>query len=211
MQDLAQHQPATLDYKGKPISLSSGWVTLLPVLGIYETSNYPALAEIIHAATQPTPDWQQLQARASAFAGSESLGPSVWTTCMDQPLPRGDAYEATVARAIAAAPLTGAVQANINRPCAYLPVDPDPVRRDYKAQGSPPIMVWGSTGDPATPYENSRAVVAQLSNASLFTFVADQHAAMGGGPQRKACVVDVQSDYLLTANLRPQTASCLAD
>lgn len=167
MQALAHSQPATLDYKGGPITLSSGWVTLLSVL--------------------------------------------VWTSCMDQPLRRGDAYEAMVTRAAAAAPLTGAVQANINRPCAYLPVDPDPVRRDYKAQGSPAIMVWGSTGDPATPYQNSQDAVAQLSNASLFTFVANQHVAMGGGPERKACVVDVQSEYLLTAVLKPQAAPCLVD
>ncbi|NYT81067.1 alpha/beta fold hydrolase [Alcaligenaceae bacterium] len=149
MQALAHSQPATLHYKGGPITLSSGWVTLLSVL--------------------------------------------VWTSCMDQPLRRGDAYEAMVTRAAAAAPLTGAVQANINRPCVYLPVDPDPVRRDYKAQGFPAIMVWGSTGDPATPYQNSQEAVAQLSNASLFTFVANQHVAMGGGPECKACVVDVQS------------------
>lgn len=211
MQALAHSQPATLDYKGSPITLSSGWVTLLSVLRIYETTTYPQLAEMIHAALQPTPDWRLFQTRASDFANSESPGPSVWTSCMDQPLRRGDAYEAMVTRAAAAAPLTGAVQSNINRPCAYLPVDPDPVRRDYKAQGSPAIMVWGSTGDPATPYQNSQEAVAQLSNASLFTFVANQHVAMGGGPERKACVVDVQSEYLLTAILKPQAAPCTVD
>lgn len=211
MQALAQSAPAMLDYKGKPIALSSGWVTLLSVLNIYETTTYPLLAATIDAVLQPTPDWGLLQARASAFANSESLGPSVWTSCMDQPLPRADAYESLVARAAAAAPLTGAVQANINRPCAYLPVDADPVPRDYKAQGSPAIMVWGSTGDPATPYKNAQEAAAQLSNASLFTFVANQHVAMGGGPRRKACVVEVQSEFLLTAQLLPQTAPCLAD
>ncbi len=211
MQALSRSEPATLNYKGKPITLSSGWVTLLSVLSIYDTTTYPQLAEIIHAVLQPTPDWRLLQARASALASSDSLGPSVWTSCMDQPLPRGDAYEALVSRAAAAAPLTGAVQANINRPCAYLPMDPDPVRRDYSAQGSAAIMVWGSTGDPATPYRNSQEAAAQLSNASLFTFVADQHVAMGGGPQRKACVVDVQSEYLLGATLQPQVAPCVAD
>lgn len=207
----AHAAPARMDYKGTPIPLSTGWLTLVSVLSIYEPVAYPSLAVAIGAAAQTPADWDPMRAQASGLANSESLGPAVWTTCMDQPLPQGAAFEDIVAQAAAAAPLTGAVQANINRPCAHLPVAPDPVPTNYRAQGSPPIMVWGTTGDPATPFQSSKDVVAQLANASLFVFEADQHVAMGGGPGRKACVVDVQSDYLLTATLVPQKNACRGD
>ncbi|MDX3907010.1 MAG: alpha/beta fold hydrolase [Pigmentiphaga sp.] len=206
----AHAAPANMDYHGRPIPLSTGWLTLISALSMYggDPAGYQGIATAIGAAVQTPPDWTVLAAAASAQANTDSLGPAVWTTCMDQPLPGGIAFESIVARAAAEAPLTGAVQANINRPCAHLPVPADPVPTNYKAAGSPPIMVWGTTGDPATPLQSSIDVVAQLDNASLFVFEANQHVAMGGGPGKKACVVDVQSDYLLTAKLVPQASPC---
>lgn len=213
MLDKARLEAPSFAYDGALLPLSTGWLTLTAVLSIYEGSaeGYAGLAHGIQEALRTPANWAPLRAGVQALAQSKSLGPSVWTTCMDQPLPKGEAYEAIVARAVAAAPLTGAVQANINRPCAHLPVPPDPVPTTYQATGSPPIMVWGTRHDPATPYAASVAVVQQLANASLFTFNAKQHVAMGGGPNRKACVVDVQSDYLLSARLVPQRGDCEGD
>src|SRR5690606_25816328 len=121
MLDLARTTPAMFDYKGRPLPLSTGWVTLLSVLSIYTPDSYPSMARTINGVLQPVPDWTPLIASASGMAGADSLGPTVWTSCMDQPLPRPADYDALVAKSAAAAPLTGAVQANINRPCAYLP------------------------------------------------------------------------------------------
>ncbi|MGO4392142.1 alpha/beta fold hydrolase [Variovorax sp. M-6] len=206
----ARNDPGTLDFDGAPIALSTAWATLIPVLSIYNENPavYAHLARVIDAASRAPADWHLLSQAASLAANAKTMGPTVWTTCLDQPLPPGDAFEAIVARAVAAAPLTGAVSANIQRPCAHLPVAPDPVPTHYAAHGTPPIMVWGTTGDPGTPWKSSAAVVAKLANASLFTFEAHQHVAKGGGPARRSCVVDVQSDYLLTATLVPQAGAC---
>lgn len=210
MRENAHQAPGTLEFDGARLPLSTGWVTLLPVLAIYNEhpAVYAHVARGIDAAAQVPPDWTILSRDASNSASAKTMGPTVWTTCLDQPLPAGDAFEAIVARAVAAAPLTGALSANIQRPCSHLPVAPDPVPTHYTATGTPPIMVWGTTGDPGTPWKSSAAVVAQLANASLFTFVANQHVAKGGGQARLDCVVEVQSQYLLSAQLVAQTRAC---
>jgi hypothetical protein len=44
-----------------------------------------------------------------------------------------------------------------------------------------PIVVVGTTYDPATPYEWSTSLTAQLPTATLLTRVGDGHTAYGSG------------------------------
>lgn len=198
----ARAKPAMAQLNGQPFPVSTGWVTLASVLAVYDPQGYEGLARSLANALNG--DWSAYQQALPAFGASGAPAAAVWVTCMDQPLAAGAEFEALVKEAATRAPLTGAVAANINRPCAYLPVNPTPVPQDYSAVGSPTIMVWGTTGDPATPYLSSVQVTRQLHNAALFTLEADVHTAMG----HNACVIQEQSDYLLTAQVSDGKRVC---
>ena len=58
-----------------------------------------------------------------------------------------------------------------------------------------PILVVGTTYDPATPYRWSVALANQLQTASLLTYVGDGHTAFGAGSR---CIDTAINAYLLT-------------
>jgi len=63
------------------------------------------------------------------------------------------------------------------------------------ATGSAPILVVGTTYDPATPYPWAQALASQLDNAVLLTRVGDGHTAYGMG---SSCVNKAVDSYLTT-------------
>lgn len=198
----ARTAPAMAELGERSFPISTGWVTLASVLAVYDPKGYQGLADTLARALDD--DWSAYQQGLPAFGASGAPAAAVWVTCMDQPLAAGADFVSLVQEATRRAPLTGAVAANINRPCAYLPVAPTPVPNNYLGKGSPTIMVWGTTGDPATPYLSSVQVTRQLHDAALFTLEADVHTAMG----HNACVVQEQSDYLLTAQVSDGKRVC---
>lgn len=63
--------------------------------------------------------------------------------------------------------------------CTQWPVAPAPRRPTITAAGAPPIVVVGTTGDPATPYEWAQAMAKQLESGVLLTFDGEGHTAYG--------------------------------
>ena len=73
-------------------------------------------------------------------------------SCVDRPWPRSlAAWQAAASAAGRAAPLFGPPNVWGNLPCAYWPVPSAPLPK-ITAAGAPPILVVGTTRDPATPY-----------------------------------------------------------
>ena len=62
------------------------------------------------------------------------------------------------------------------------------------AEDAPPVLVVGTTGDPATPYSWSQALAEQLESAVLLTYDGTPHTAYRKG---SACVDDAIDTYLL--------------
>lgn len=85
-----------------------------------------------------------------------------------------------------------------------LPTDPLTIGN---ADGAPPILVIGNTGDPATPYEWSVAMADSLTSGQLFTVEGDGHTAFLSVP----CVTPVVVDYLVDLDLPAPGASCTND
>ena len=52
-------------------------------------------------------------------------------------------------------------------------------REKITASGAAPILVVGTTGDPATPYAWSQALAEQLESGQLLTWEGDGHTAYG--------------------------------
>jgi hypothetical protein len=72
------------------------------------------------------------------------------------------------------------------------------------AEGSGPILVIGTTGDPATPVENSVAVAATVADGHLLVFDGEGHVAY----QSSRCVQDAVAAYLLDGEVPEDGARC---
>jgi hypothetical protein len=118
-------------------------------------------------------------------------------TCLDWPSSRDPAaYSAMATRFTAVAPRVGRLLAFNDVECAYWPAPPARVPAPVVAPGVPPILLVGSTGDPATPFAWSQAVAKQLSSAMLVTRVGEGHT----GYLASACVRDAIDAYLLVGS-----------
>ncbi|MGA1035367.1 MAG: alpha/beta hydrolase [Ilumatobacteraceae bacterium] len=76
--------------------------------------------------------------------------------------------------------------------CTFFPTAGDP-RVEITGAGAGPIVVIGTTGDPATPLESTRAMADTLEDGRLVVVEADQHTGYG----LNQCVIDVVNDYLI--------------
>lgn len=194
----ARTSPATVPFGNRPFPLSTGWISLMNLSLVNLPEGYPILAGEIASALAG--DWSTyVNGAAAAANGGVSAG--VWVMCQDQPAPQGAAFDALVQNAAAAGPLIGPFLVNMQRPCKFrsFPTEPVPADYTYGSRGTAAIMVWGTTGDPATPYQSAVLAAQQLQNAVLFTLTADRHTAFGANP----CVKDRQSSYLLNAIIPP--------
>ncbi|WP_431961093.1 alpha/beta hydrolase [Actinacidiphila sp. bgisy160] len=89
--------------------------------------------------------------------------------------------------------------------CAHWPARPTQVPRRVSARGAGPILVIGTTRDPATPYDQAQALAAQLTSGRLLTWDGDGHTAYQRGSR---CVDTTVDDYLLHGLLPPAGAVC---
>lgn len=88
--------------------------------------------------------------------------------------------------------------------CSTWPVHSDKMPEALHAAGAPPIVVIGTTRDPATPLTWARALARELDSGRLITRDGDGHTAFQRG---NACVDDAVESWLLdgkvpAANLR---------
>jgi pimeloyl-ACP methyl ester carboxylesterase len=100
-------------------------------------------------------------------------------------------------------PLFGAPLATGLITCAVWPKESDPYPTG-RADGAPPILVVGTTGDPATPYENTRKLADMLGVGKVLTWEGEGHTAY---PQTR-CVTDAVNDYLIDLKLPREGLRC---
>ncbi len=89
--------------------------------------------------------------------------------------------------------------------CAEWPVDAVGTPHPVTAEGAPPVLVIGTTRDPATPYAWSVALADQLSSGVLLTYEGDGHTVYRNGAP--ACVRKPVDEYLLTGKA-PAPLTC---
>ena len=78
--------------------------------------------------------------------------------------------------------------------------------KSYRASGSNPILVVGTTGDPATPYSQAVQLAEDvLENATLITFNGEGHTAYGQG---STCVNEAVDNYLLNGIVPDEDPNC---
>ncbi|MET9178147.1 alpha/beta hydrolase [Kitasatospora aureofaciens] len=89
--------------------------------------------------------------------------------------------------------------------CAYWPVRATGAAHTIRAAGAAPIVVVGTTRDPATPYDWARSLAGQLESGRLLTYDGDGHTAYG---RRSTCVDGAVNRFLLTGEASEQGKRC---
>jgi pimeloyl-ACP methyl ester carboxylesterase len=199
---LAHDNPLPGKLLNKTVYLSPTLINFAVIATTYDSGSWPTLAEAVANGLQG--DGDLLGQLVSSYIGSFSPSLNLAVNCIDAVPPKGEEFQSIVDETAKAAPRTGVFNANTGRPCEFWPVPAKPLPTTYRAAGSPPIMVWGTTGDNATPYENAVHVAGMLENAKLVTLDANRHAALGANE----CVGKIQGAYFVDLELPPDDTHC---
>ncbi len=104
-----------------------------------------------------------------------------------------------------ASPTFGAIFAFGLSSCSQWPVDTGRVPGAITAEGAAPILVIGTSRDPATPLEWAEALADQLDSGVLVRRDGDGHTGYHAG---NTCVDDVVESYLVSGKTPKGQVSC---
>jgi pimeloyl-ACP methyl ester carboxylesterase len=103
------------------------------------------------------------------------------------------------------APYTARPQGYGDLVCQNWPFPPRLTKGPVSGEGANPVVVIGTTGDPATPYNWSLSLAEQLGNARHLTLEAEGHLAYN---KDSACINDAVEQYFLTGALPADGLMC---
>jgi pimeloyl-ACP methyl ester carboxylesterase len=89
--------------------------------------------------------------------------------------------------------------------CTHWPVPIPEAPTEYDAAGAPPILVIGTSNDPATPYAWAQSLADQLDSGVLISYTGEGHTIYGQGV---ACVDDVVDAYFLRGTVPTADPRC---
>lgn len=179
---------------------------------LYSTSTWGFLENALQQADHG--DGTMLLELFDAYTGRNSDGTysnefeaNTAVNCLDAPSPSISAIEAAAPAAAAAAPVFGVADLYSELGCAVWPVPANGRPGPIHAAGSPPIVVVGTTGDPATPYQEAVALAGQLAHGVLLTRVGEGHTAY----PYSSCIRDAVDSYLIDLTVPAVGTRCQSD
>ncbi len=128
--------------------------------------------------------------------------------CLDRPDSSGPVQiEQAGPRFEQASPTFGDYLAWSSLPCRYWPAKGEPGSGPHKiaAKGAAPIVVVGTTRDPATPYAWAENLASELSSGVLLTWDGDGHTAYFRG---SSCIDQAVDDYLINGEVPKDGLRC---
>ncbi|MCC3273730.1 alpha/beta hydrolase [Arthrobacter zhangbolii] len=196
---------------GRTVTVStfvSGFITPL-----YDDANWPALSQALEQVlTEGDPTYMLRLADISADRtddgtyASNSFVVFNAINCLDYPMVADDAQMAADAKELeAASPTLGKYLAYGGITCEAWPYAPVNEPHPIKASGADEVLVIGTTGDPATPYEWAEALAAQMESAVLVTLEGEGHTAYGRGSD---CIDNIVDDYFVDGTLPAENTVC---
>ena len=182
--------------------LTESLATTGVIAAMYDEGSWEQLREALTSATKEN-DGSGLLVLSDGYyerdadgAYSNLMFANAAVNCLDLPASFDTPDE--VSRALPefekASPVFGRGLAWAALNCAYWPVHATGEPHRIEAKGAAPIVVVGTTRDPATPYRWARALAGQLSSARLLTYEGDGHTAYGRG---SSCIDRTINAYLL--------------
>ncbi|HYN68529.1 MAG TPA: alpha/beta hydrolase [Ornithinibacter sp.] len=106
---------------------------------------------------------------------------------------------------LAEAPTWGPFLMWSSLPCGFWPVEATGTPEKVSAEGADPVVVIGTTRDPATPYEWAVRLRDQLADAALITFDGDGHTAY---TRSNECVDDAVDAYYVEGTMPEDGLRC---
>lgn len=192
--------------------VGSGTLLTAIITPLYSQESWPYLDELYRSVTQGDAEVALSLAdfyydRVDGKYTTNLITAFSAINCLDYPRPlpldlaqmRDEAAEL-----VRIAPTIGEFQGYGDVSCAGWPVPGVDDRTPVRAAGADPILVIGTTGDPATPFRWAESLAAQLESGVLLTFEGEGHTAYGGN----ACVDAIVEEYFLTGVLPAEGARC---
>ena len=175
---------------------------------MYSDSNWPQLEQALADAQQGDgagllklyDDYYQ---RKDDGSYGNELEAFLAISCLDDPGATSvKEVEDSVQDFVAAAPRLGA-NFGYGYSCALWPVKPA-TKIDATGKGAGPIVVVGTTGDPATPLASTRKMAAALEQGILLIVEANQHTGYGANE----CINTAVDSYLIDLTVPVNETTC---
>jgi len=126
--------------------------------------------------------------------------------CLDYPSsPDPTRWQTDAAALAAAAPVIGPYFGFGDITCANWPYPATRAPAPIVALGSPDILVIGTTGDPATPYQWAVNLAGELSKGHLISYTGEGHTAYN---KSNSCVDDAVTKFFLAGVVPPTDPQC---
>jgi hypothetical protein len=168
--------------------------------GLYARVDWPKLGEAL--AADAAGNGAQVVAMSDDYnknGSSNGSDAALAIDCLDHPVSKDlGSYAALADHAKASAPVFGPLLAWGESSCAVWPAPPTRTVGPVAADGAPPILVIGTTADPATPYQWAVNVAHELQHGVLLTRDGVDHVAYFYSP----CVKDYVQTYF-TSGVTP--------
>jgi pimeloyl-ACP methyl ester carboxylesterase len=163
---------------------------------LYVEGRWPALTAALASAERG--NGAALLALYDSFTRRNSAGEAhlfdafITISCLDNPGPTdATGVGAFIAKATAAAPRLGKYLTSPSNVCPA--IAPRPMQFPITGKGAGKILVVGTTGDPATPYDGTVTMAKTLEDGILLTVEANQHT----GYSANQCAADTVDDVLI--------------
>jgi pimeloyl-ACP methyl ester carboxylesterase len=126
--------------------------------------------------------------------------------CLDYPTTQDKAaMRAESAKLEAASPTFGSIFGYSDLSCYGWPYKAVAAPHAIHADGAAPILVVGTTRDPATPYEWAQALRRQLSSGVMITWNGDGHTAYG---RSNSCITNAVDGYFVDGKVPADNTTC---
>lgn len=170
------------------------------IVTMYAEGNWPYLSQGLTEALQGDP--YTMFSLADSYNGRDEGGSYLDNSseafraynCMDYPVENDPDAEAALTKKIEEGAPTVAPYWSGPDSCSVWPYPPTGTRGEIHAEGAGPILVIGTTNDPATPYEWSVALAEQLEEGVLITRVGEGHTGYNKG---NSCVDEAVEAFFL--------------
>ncbi|MET7618408.1 alpha/beta hydrolase [Streptomyces sp. NPDC005408] len=197
---------------GESRKLGESLATTGVIAAMYDEAAWPQLREAL--ANALAGDGASLLTLADSYYEREGDGTyanlmyaNAAVNCLDSPpaFTAPEAVESALPEFEKASPVFGRGFAWASLNCAYWPTPATGTPQRIEAKGAAPIVVVGTTRDPATPYKWAQGLAGQLSSGSLLTYEGDGHTAYGRGSD---CIDTAINTYLLEGTVPPEDKRC---
>ena len=207
--DHVEQHPLPTDAGAK---LTGGWALLGVLEPLYAKTRWPELTDALKQAMAGKSGSKMLQLGYSyAHRGPRQYTDNLINALSDvNCLDHSDSVSSAdvpklFPRFLKVSPTFGRAFAYSLSFCKVWPVHTHEVSVALHAKGAPPIVVLGTTRDPATPLSSARGLAHELESGVLVTRNGDGHTAFRSG---NSCIDDAVQGYLVSGQVPKNGLSC---